>query len=109
MKPLDGSWRQEIWCYRDAAVSGWRTLPQPDDCFPACRLCRGWGARTLGARKDTLVAPYLAYTPQDRRFQPNGGVDVEELCRAISSTLDQLPTIDLHLHRYLALYAISTN
>ena len=60
-------------------------------------------ARALGARKVTLVAPYLAYMRQDRRFLPGEAVTSQSFARLVSSSFDRLVTVDPHLHRYPAL------
>jgi ribose-phosphate pyrophosphokinase len=68
-------------------------------------------ARDLGARRVGLVAPYLAYMRQDRRFHPGEGVTSAYFARLLSSTVDWLVTVDPHLHRRRSLaelYAIPT-
>jgi ribose-phosphate pyrophosphokinase len=83
------------------------TLARPDDAF--LRLCfAADAARALGAREVTLVAPYLAYMRQDRRFQPGEAVTSASFARLVSSTFDRLVTVDPHLHRYPALAALYT-
>jgi ribose-phosphate pyrophosphokinase len=57
-------------------------------------------ARDLGAAKIGLVAPYLAYMRQDRRFKPGEAVTSREVARLISRACDWLVTVDPHLHRY---------
>ena len=65
-------------------------------------------ARDLGAREVTLVAPYLAYMRQDRRFRPGEAVSSKSFARLVSATFDRLVTVDPHLHRYPALSALYT-
>jgi ribose-phosphate pyrophosphokinase len=68
-------------------------------------------ARELGAVNAGLVAPYLAYMRQDRRFQPGEAVTSREVARLLSSAFDWLVTVDPHLHRYGSLadiYSIPT-
>lgn len=68
-------------------------------------------ARELGAAKVGLVAPYLAYMRQDRRFQPGEAVTSRQVSEILSNTFDWLVTVDPHLHRYGSLneiYRIST-
>lgn len=68
-------------------------------------------ARELGALNAGLVAPYLAYMRQDRRFQPGEAVTSREVARLISSAFNWLVTVDPHLHRYGSLadiYSIPT-
>ena len=66
-------------------------------------------ARDLGAVTVGLVAPYLAYMRQDRRFNPGEAVTSASFASLISAAFDWLVTVDCHLHRYGALsdiYAI---
>lgn len=68
-------------------------------------------ARELGAAKVGLVAPYLAYMRQDRRFKPGEAVTSRQVARLLSDTFDWLVTVDPHLHRYSSLaeiYSIPT-
>ena len=68
-------------------------------------------ARELGATKVGLVAPYLAYMRQDRRFKPGEAVTSRQVARLLSDAFDWLVTVDPHLHRYSSLadiYNIST-
>lgn len=87
------------------------TLARPDDGF--LRLVFAADAvRALGAREVTLVAPYLSYMRQDRRFQPGEAITSRTFARLVSSSFDRLVTVDPHLHRYSALaglYTISTH
>ena len=68
-------------------------------------------ARELGATKIGLVAPYLAYMRQDRRFKPGEAVTSRQVARLLSDAFDWLVTVDPHLHRYSSLadiYSIPT-
>jgi ribose-phosphate pyrophosphokinase len=65
-------------------------------------------ARELGARRVGLVAPYLCYMRQDRRFQTGEAVTSRPFATLISRACDWLVTIDPHLHRYKALSEIYT-
>jgi ribose-phosphate pyrophosphokinase len=68
-------------------------------------------ARELGAARVGLVAPYLAYMRQDRRFKPGEAVTSREVAGLLSSAFDWMVTVDPHLHRYGSLdelYTIST-
>ena len=56
-------------------------------------------ARDLGATSVGLVAPYLAYMRQDRRFEPGEGVSARHFAQLLSSAFDWLLTVDPHLHR----------
>jgi len=60
-------------------------------------------ARRLGAMQVGLVAPYLAYMRQDRRFHDGEALSAVEFARVLSGELDWLATIDPHLHRIRAL------
>lgn len=74
------------------------TLDRPDDkLLPLYMLCQT--LRDLDAPRVILVAPYLAYMRQDRRFQPGEGVTSHYFARWISSFTDGLVTVDPHLHR----------
>lgn len=55
--------------------------------------------RDLGARRVGLIAPYLAYMRQDKRFQSGEGVTSHYFARLLSQYLDWLVTVDPHLHR----------
>lgn len=57
-------------------------------------------ARELGASKVGLVAPYLAYMRQDRRFNPGEAVTSRQVGHLISEAFDWMVTVDPHLHRY---------
>ena len=63
-------------------------------------------ARELGARGVVLVAPYLAYLRQDRRFKAGEAVTSRSYARLLSAAFDGLVTVDPHLHRYRALEEI---
>ena len=68
-------------------------------------------ARDLGARKVGLVAPYLAYMRQDKRFRSGEAITAPSFARIISSAFDWLVTVEPHLHRVRALseiYSIPT-
>jgi len=63
-------------------------------------------ARELGASRIGLVAPYLAYMRQDRRFKPGEAVTSRQVAWLLSSAFDWLVTVDPHLHRYGSLAEI---
>lgn len=56
-------------------------------------------ARRLGARKITLIAPYLAYMRQDIAFQPGEAISQQIILSFLENLVDQLITVDPHLHR----------
>jgi ribose-phosphate pyrophosphokinase len=87
------------------------TLVHPDESFLRLAFAAD-AARSLGAREVTLIAPYLSYMRQDRRFKPGEGLSSKTFARLLSSIFDRLITVDPHLHRYpalSALYTMSTN
>lgn len=74
------------------------TLHHPNDkIFPLFFLAKN--LKDLGAKKITLVAPYLAYMRQDKKFNSGEAVTSEYFAKLISSFVDELITIDPHLHR----------
>ena len=74
------------------------TLHEPDDkLLPLYFLSQT--AKDLGADCTCLVAPYLAYMRQDKRFQPGEGITSTYFGKLISSFADSLITVDPHLHR----------
>lgn len=67
--------------------------------------------RDLGVTRLGLVAPYLAYMRQDRRFQAGEAVTSRIFADLVSSRFDWLVTVDPHLHRFRSLdelYSIPT-
>lgn len=64
--------------------------------------------RELGAVSVGLVAPYLAYMRQDRRFQSGEAVTAPMFARLLSAHFDWLTTVDPHLHRFVSLDQIYT-
>lgn len=83
------------------------TLDQPDGKLIAL-LFAARAARELGARKIGLVAPYLAYMRQDRRFHSGEAITSRYVAELLSREFDFLVTVDPHLHRYHALSEIYT-
>jgi ribose-phosphate pyrophosphokinase len=81
------------------------TLHRPDEKLLALMFA-AMNARELGATRVGLVAPYLAYLRQDKRFKPGEAVTSTLFARLLSANLDWLVTIDPHLHRLSALDAI---
>ena len=78
------------------------TLHQPDDkVIPLVMLAEA--ARDLGASSVGLVAPYLAYMRQDKRFHSGEGITSVYFGRFMSRVLDWLVTVDPHLHRHSTL------
>lgn len=65
-------------------------------------------AKDLGAKKVILVAPYLAYMRQDKRFHPGEAISSRIMAKHLNSCIDKIITIDPHLHRYKSLKDIFT-
>lgn len=65
-------------------------------------------AKDLGAKKVILVAPYLAYMRQDKRFHPGEAISSRIMAKLLNSSIDRLITIDPHIHRYKSLKDIFT-
>ena len=87
------------------------TLDRPDEkLLPLLFLAAT--ARDMGAKSVGLVAPYLAYMRQDRRFIDGEGVTSSYFGAVLSRAVDWLVTVDPHLHRRASLaeiYAVPTN
>lgn len=81
------------------------TLNAPDEKVLAL-LFAARAARELGASRVGLVAPYLAYMRQDRRFQEGEAVTSAHFASLLSSCFDWLVTVDPHLHRRRSLSEI---
>lgn len=56
-------------------------------------------AREHGCKRIILVAPYLCYMRQDMAFQPGQAVSQRILGKWLSHWVDDLITVDPHLHR----------
>jgi len=81
------------------------TLDHPDAKFLpllfAARTASDMGAASVG-----LVAPYLAYMRQDRRFHHGEALSSKVFASLLSPQIDWLVTVDPHLHRIHSLEAI---
>lgn len=73
-------------------------LHDPDSKIPAL-LFAASTARELGAARVGLVAPYLAYMRQDKRFKDGESVTSVHFAKLVSRYVDWLVTVDPHLHR----------
>jgi ribose-phosphate pyrophosphokinase len=86
------------------------TLNRPDE--KAMRLLFACAAaRNLGATRIGLVAPYLSYMRQDKRFLAGEAMTSNAFAALLSSNVDWLVTVDPHLHRRSSLseiYSIPT-
>ena len=92
---------------RDQAVVLVCTLKDPNTHFlPLAFLADT--LRELGARQVGLVAPYLSYMRQDRRFQAGEALTSASFARLLSARFDWLATVDPHLHRRHSLGEIYT-
>lgn len=88
---------------RDMAIVA--QLRDPDPQVPGL-LFLADALRDLGAASVGLVAPYLPYMRQDRRFQPGEAVTSSSFAKLVSTAFDWLVTVDPHLHRHAALGAL---
>ena len=74
------------------------TTARPDNQFLSL-VFAAQTARELGAKSVNLLAPYLAYMRQDKRFKDGEAVSSIHFARLLSDSFDSLVTIDPHLHR----------
>ncbi len=65
-------------------------------------------AREMGAKSIGLVAPYLGYMRQDKRFHDGEAITADIFSGLLSQIVDWLVTIDPHLHRHKKLSEIYT-
>lgn len=59
--------------------------------------------RELGAASVGLVAPYLCYMRQDKRFSEGEAVTSRLFAKTLSQHIDWIVTVEPHLHRWSAL------
>lgn len=85
-----------------AQVVIFRSLHQPNEKLVELLLVART-ARELGARRLTLVSPYLAYMRQDIAFNPGEVVSQRVVGAFLAELFDDLVTVDPHLHRIHAL------
>jgi ribose-phosphate pyrophosphokinase len=86
------------------------SLRHPDELALALHFAAAT-AREFGARRVGLVAPYLAYMRQDKRFHPGEAVSAPLFAKFLEEGFDWLVTADPHLHRnpeLSSLYRIPT-
>lgn len=80
-------------------------LQRPDEIALALRFAAAT-AREFGARTVGLIAPYLAYMRQDKRFHPGEAVSAPLFARFLEDSFDWLVTADPHLHRIAELASV---
>ena len=78
------------------------TLDRPDPKFLPLAFA-AVTARQLGAVRVGLVAPYLAYMRQDKRFHDGEAITSTIFATFVSSAFAWLVTVDPHLHRHESL------
>jgi len=83
------------------------TLANPDEkLLPVIFLAEA--LRGAGALEITLVAPYLSYMRQDKRFLPGEALTSVTFAGLISSSFNRLITVDPHLHRHKSMDELYT-
>lgn len=82
----------------DRSVVVTAALDRPDDKIVPLLLLAST-ARELGAGAVGLVAPYLPYLRQDRRFHDGEAISARRFAEILSGPLDWVVTVDPHLHR----------
>jgi len=80
-------------------------LRDPDPQLPGL-LFLADALHELGAASVGLVAPYLPYMRQDRRFRDGEAVTSRSVATLVSNAFAWLVTVDPHLHRHASLDAI---
>ena len=83
------------------------TLDRPDPKLVPLLLLAA-AACEAGAASVGLVAPYLAYMRQDRRFHPGETVSAQHMGTWLSQRFDWVATVDPHLHRITDLSEVFT-
>ena len=74
------------------------TLRDPDRLALPLRFAAAT-AREMGARRVGLIAPYLGYMRQDRRFEARQAVSAPLFAQFLGESFDWLVSVDPHLHR----------
>lgn len=98
----DGETRLKLPPVLPAEVLVLRGLQDPNAKLTELLLAAA-GARELGARRLTLVCPYLAYMRQDMAFSPGEVVSQRHVGALLATAFDNVVTIDPHLHRVATL------
>lgn len=81
-----------------AEVALLATMRDPDRLALPLRFAAAT-AREMGARRVGLIAPYLGYMRQDRRFEAGQAVSAPLFAQFLGECFDWLVTVDPHLHR----------
>jgi len=92
----------ELYVRADAKFEGEHAIvvqstpyPQNDNLVELCLLLDL--AKDLGASRVTAVAPYLAYSRQDKRFKPGEAISIRTICKLIErSGASDVFTVDVH-------------
>lgn len=66
-------------------------------------------ARKKGAKRLTLVTPYLCYMRQDKSFQAEEAISQQIIGQWLSELFDDVITVDPHLHRVTNLDSVIPN
>ncbi len=98
----DGETRLRLPPLLPQRVAVFRGLEHPNDKLLELLLLART-ARTLGAQRLALVAPYLAYMRQDVAFTPGEAVSQRIVGRFLAELFDAVITVDPHLHRVATL------
>lgn len=83
------------------------TLRDPDRLALPLRFTAAT-AREMGARRVGLIAPYLGYMRQDRRFAQGQAISAPLFAQFLGESFDWLVTVDPHLHRIARLSDVFT-
>lgn len=76
----------------------YRSLDRPDDKLMPLLLAVD-ALRRAGARRISLVAPYMPYLRQDTVFAPGQPLSRDVIGALLGEQIDDLTTVDPHLHR----------
>lgn len=79
-----------------------RSLDRPNDKLIELLLCAKT-ARQSGAKRITLIAPYLCYMRQDFASRPGEAISQTIIGRFLADLFDDVITVDPHLHRISSL------
>jgi len=75
-----------------------RSLDDPNEKLVETLLAAD-ALRRAGARRVTLISPYLPYMRQDRVFREGEPISQRVVCGLLGSAFDGLITLEPHLHR----------